>query len=66
MSIRLNIVLYYKDGSRCGLEINCPPDVAAEIERKGLVNAKIAVDRFMQFPNSKPALEINNFKKDGG
>ena len=63
MSHKLTLVLCYNDGTRCGLEVDCPPDVAAEIERKGLSFVKVQVDKFIQIP--KPELELNKFKKEG-
>ena len=65
MSHKLTLVLCYNDGTRCGLEVDCPPDVAAEIERKGLSFVKVQVDKFIQVPVSK-GLELNKFKMEGG
>jgi len=65
MTHKLMLVLFYKDGTRCGLEIDCPPDVADEIQRKGLQSVKVQVEKFILTPVSK-ALELNKFKKNGG
>ena len=63
MSHKLVLILNYKDGTRCGLEVDCPPDVAAEIERKGLYSVKVQVEKFILTP--VPELKVNKFKKDG-
>ena len=64
MSHKLTLVLLYKDGTKCGLEVDCPADVAAEIERKGLTAVRVQVDQYIQVP--KPSLEVNKFLKEKG
>lgn len=63
MSHKLTLLLLYKDGTKCGLEVDCPPDVAAEIERKGLYAVKVEVQKFILSP--VPELKVNKFIKEG-
>jgi len=60
MSNRLRLDLLYKDGTNHELVINCPEEVAREIEHKGLVAAQIYVESFIQVPGG---LEVDKFKK---
>ncbi len=64
MTHKLTLVLMYRDGTKCGLEIDCPEDVADEIQRKGLHSVKVQVEKFILTPVSK-GLGLNKFKKEG-
>ena len=62
MSYRLRLILWYKDGTNRELTIQCPPDIADSITKKGLTLAQVFVDKFIQI---QAGLEIDKFKKGG-
>ena len=68
MRQRLRLVLLYKDGVRNEVIVQTSPDIAAAIQRKGLLAAEIYVDEFIQsFPGqSSVGLPIDDFKTGKG
>lgn len=67
MSHRLILVMIYQDGTQNGLKVECPPEVAAEIERKGLKFVNVQVEKFIQgsglsIPDD-PLLKLDTFQK---
>ena len=63
MNYRLRLKLFYKDGTTNELIIRTPPEVANEIQRKGMLAAEIYVDENIQ---SFGGFDIEDFKKNKG
>lgn len=61
MSFRLRINLLYRDGTKHELNLAIPPDVAKEIQNKGLLATQVYVDEFLQFQVPDNAI-LSKFK----